>query len=221
MLGTLAQLREEAEALDALVDAALGGEGRMAATTLRALPPALARLVLQRLAGAAGGTVGASRPHSDAILALPQAADGLARPARRSARHLRVRARQDRSRAPDRRSAARALPVPGRVAFGAGELVSERGPFAVADGTLAADALAPRWRSAPWRPGDRMRPLGLGGSKSLQDLFTDRKVPRERAPPAARGGLRRGDRVGARAWRRASDSGSDADTGRECGLPGS
>ena len=24
-----------------------------------------------------------------------------------------------------------------------------------------------------------MRPLGLGGSKSLQDLFTDRKVPRE------------------------------------------
>jgi tRNA(Ile)-lysidine synthase len=24
-----------------------------------------------------------------------------------------------------------------------------------------------------------MRPLGLGGSKSLQDVFTDRKVPRE------------------------------------------
>jgi tRNA(Ile)-lysidine synthase len=24
-----------------------------------------------------------------------------------------------------------------------------------------------------------MRPAGLGGSKSLQDLFTDRKVPRE------------------------------------------
>jgi tRNA(Ile)-lysidine synthase len=24
-----------------------------------------------------------------------------------------------------------------------------------------------------------MRPLGLGGTKSLQDLFTDRKVPRE------------------------------------------
>ena len=25
-----------------------------------------------------------------------------------------------------------------------------------------------------------MRPLGLGGSRSLQDLFTDRKVPRAR-----------------------------------------
>ena len=29
------------------------------------------------------------------------------------------------------------------------------------------------------RPGDRMRPLGLDGTKSLQDLFTDRKVPRD------------------------------------------
>ncbi|HZP81903.1 MAG TPA: tRNA lysidine(34) synthetase TilS [Chthonomonadaceae bacterium] len=28
-----------------------------------------------------------------------------------------------------------------------------------------------------WRPGDRIRPRGLGGSKKLQDLFTDRKVP--------------------------------------------
>ena len=27
-----------------------------------------------------------------------------------------------------------------------------------------------------------MRPLGLGGSRSLQDLFTDRRVPRERRP---------------------------------------
>jgi tRNA(Ile)-lysidine synthase len=25
-----------------------------------------------------------------------------------------------------------------------------------------------------------MRPAGLGGSRTLQDLFTDRKVPRER-----------------------------------------
>jgi tRNA(Ile)-lysidine synthase len=29
-----------------------------------------------------------------------------------------------------------------------------------------------------WRPGDRMAPLGLGGTKSLQDLFTSRRVPR-------------------------------------------
>ncbi len=30
-----------------------------------------------------------------------------------------------------------------------------------------------------WREGDRIRPQGLGGAKTLQDLFTDRKVPRE------------------------------------------
>jgi tRNA(Ile)-lysidine synthase len=29
-----------------------------------------------------------------------------------------------------------------------------------------------------WRPGDRMRPIGVGGSRKLQDLFVDRKVPR-------------------------------------------
>jgi len=29
------------------------------------------------------------------------------------------------------------------------------------------------------RPGDRLRPLGMGGTKKLQDLFVDEKVPRE------------------------------------------
>jgi tRNA(Ile)-lysidine synthase len=32
----------------------------------------------------------------------------------------------------------------------------------------------------PWKEGDRMRPLGLDGSVKLQDLFVDRKVPRDR-----------------------------------------
>jgi tRNA(Ile)-lysidine synthase len=42
--------------------------------------------------------------------------------------------------------------------------------FARADVTLPILARS-------WQPGDRMRPRGLGGSKKLQDLFTDRKVP--------------------------------------------
>ncbi len=29
------------------------------------------------------------------------------------------------------------------------------------------------------RPGDLLRPLGLGGRKKLQDLFVDAKIPRE------------------------------------------
>jgi tRNA(Ile)-lysidine synthase len=40
--------------------------------------------------------------------------------------------------------------------------------------------LGPRLDVRPWRAGDRVRPVGLGGSRTLQDLFTDRKVPRER-----------------------------------------
>ena len=67
----------------------------------------------------------------------------------------------------------------------------------------------------PWRPGDRMRPLGLGGSRTLQDLFTDRKVPRAwraRTPVVVSGGeiawvpgVATGDRfrVGERTRRRA------------------
>ncbi len=40
------------------------------------------------------------------------------------------------------------------------------------------------------RPGDRLRPLGLGGEKKLQDLFVDAKVPRrlrDRVPVVAAG----------------------------------
>jgi tRNA(Ile)-lysidine synthase len=59
VLRTAALLRDEAEVLDALVDAELsaGGERRKAITRERfaELPPALRRLVLQRLADAAAG----------------------------------------------------------------------------------------------------------------------------------------------------------------------
>lgn len=30
-----------------------------------------------------------------------------------------------------------------------------------------------------WQPGDRLQPLGLNGRKKVQDLFVDRKVPRD------------------------------------------
>jgi tRNA(Ile)-lysidine synthetase-like protein len=36
------------------------------------------------------------------------------------------------------------------------------------------------WRVRNRRPGDRFRPVGLGGRKKLQDFFVDRKVPRQR-----------------------------------------
>jgi tRNA(Ile)-lysidine synthase len=60
--------------------------------------------------------------------------------------------------------------------------------LAVLDPAALGEAVTVR----SWREGDRIRPLGLGGSKSLQDLFTDRKVPRSlrRALPVVAAGDR-------------------------------
>ncbi|MEA2253902.1 MAG: tRNA(Ile)-lysidine synthase [Solirubrobacteraceae bacterium] len=50
-------LREEAEVLDVVVDTALAGRDRIALEHLAELPPALARLVVRRLAEATAGTL--------------------------------------------------------------------------------------------------------------------------------------------------------------------
>jgi tRNA(Ile)-lysidine synthase len=76
------------------------------------------------------------------------------------------------------------LTVPGRCRFGQWEVVCEidRGgaarPATPDEALLDRSKLADRLEVRAWRAGDRMRPIGLGGSKSLQDLFTDQKVPR-------------------------------------------
>jgi tRNA(Ile)-lysidine synthase len=44
--------------------------------------------------------------------------------------------------------------------------------------TLDAEALGGRIEVRTWREGDRIRPLGMTGTKTLQDLFTDCGVPR-------------------------------------------
>jgi tRNA(Ile)-lysidine synthase len=80
------------------------------------------------------------------------------------------------------------LDVPGRVRHPSGWWTME------ADGPVAREVMVP---SSPnqvvldaaalgrhltirgWRPGDRVQPLGLGGRKKLQDVFVDRKVPRD------------------------------------------
>ena len=56
VLRTAALLREETELLDGLVDDELGGRGEIAIARLGALPAALARLVVVRLAEEAAGT---------------------------------------------------------------------------------------------------------------------------------------------------------------------
>jgi tRNA(Ile)-lysidine synthase len=166
VLRTLALLRDEAEVLDALVADPPDEVARLAE-----LPPALRRLAVQRLAGERPA-IGA---RAEEILALgPQGTasldlgDGL----RAIVEYGRLRFERERPAAP----APALLPVPGRAPYGDGELTCEP----AADGRFDADALAAALEVRPWRAGDRMRPLGLGGSRTLQDLFTDRKVPRER-----------------------------------------
>jgi tRNA(Ile)-lysidine synthase len=82
--------------------------------------------------------------------------------------------------------------------FGGSVLTTPRGEaLSVAGWRVRARTSDRPTRPAPWRavfdlaaldeaplrfrnpqPGDRMRPVGLGGSKKLQDVFVDAKVPR-------------------------------------------
>jgi tRNA(Ile)-lysidine synthase len=147
---------------------------------LAALPPALARLALQRLADEAGGP--ALGAHADAILALGGSGGTAALDLPGGLRAVVAYGRLtiERRRA-EPAPAPVTLTVPGAIAYGAGTVTCERGAdLPIEDGTLDAQRLAPTLEVRPWRPGDRLRPLGLDGSKTLQDLFTDRKVPRER-----------------------------------------
>jgi tRNA(Ile)-lysidine synthase len=76
-----------------------------------------------------------------------------------------------------------ALSVPGECRFGEWLVRAELRPAPVVPegperATLDADALGETVTVRSWADGDRMRPLGLEGTKSLQDLFTDQRVPR-------------------------------------------
>jgi tRNA(Ile)-lysidine synthase len=179
---TAARLRDEADVLDAAVDDVLGGRGALAGAELTALPAALARLVLRRLAEDA-----ACRPAPDAaerlaelvaLTATPGSAELSLQGGLRAVSEygtLRFTA----SAQPAAPAAVR-LGVPGEARFGAWEVRARPGPPTPRDGVLDAGALGDRLLVRPWRAGDRMAPLGLGGTRTLGDLFTDRKVPRER-----------------------------------------
>ncbi len=170
---TARQLREEADVLDAAVDDALeelGGGPAVSLAALREHPPAVRRLVLRRLAG--------DRPVPDSIADLDERGtksldlgDGLRAVAEYGTLRF-TRARESEEAAPE----PVALPVPGRARFGDWEV--EAATAAPGEVSVAAGSLAEGATVRGWREGDRMRPVGLGGTKTLQDLFTDRKIPR-------------------------------------------
>jgi tRNA(Ile)-lysidine synthase len=166
---TARQLREEGELLDAAVSDALedlGGGPAVSLDALREQHPALRRLVLRRLAG--------DRPVPDSILELGDQGTktldlggGLRAVAEYGTLRF-TRAREE--EVPDPVE----LTVPGRVRFGDWEVEATLAGV----GDVSVTGLGPAATVRGWREGDRMRPAGLGGTKTLQDLFTDRKVPR-------------------------------------------
>jgi tRNA(Ile)-lysidine synthase len=180
---TALQLREEAEVLRSAADDALeelGGGPAVSLTDLRALPPALRRIVLRGLAESVegGGPRSLSREEADAILRLGGGGGGtrsldLGGGLRAVSEYGTLRFTRDPDAEPPPPAA---LTVPGSVRFGDWEV--EASPGAPGDVSVTGDALGREATVRGWRDGDRMRPVGVGGSKSLQDLFTDRKVPR-------------------------------------------
>jgi tRNA(Ile)-lysidine synthase len=177
---TASQLRDEADVLDVAVAEALdrlGGGPAVEAAALAALGPALARLVLRRLAERElGASRSMSRAEADAILGLATGGSrslDLGQGLRAIAEYGTVRFRVgDDAAAPGPVT----LAVPGGARFGEWTVEARAGGGGEVE--LLAEALGAAVTVRGWRDGDRMRPLGLGGSKSLQDLFTDRKVPR-------------------------------------------
>lgn len=200
---THAELAEEAETLDHLAAEALSSSGAEVAgaisrDALGAMDPAIRRLVLRLMAErAADVQVPLGRARAAEIWRLVQEPEGgvveLGGGVEAHAEHGHVRFTSG-----DRPQPGEGiLTVPGVCHFGAWEVRAEleqgvpaaEGPdLAVLDPAALGSAVTVR----AWRDGDRMRPLGLDGTKSLQDLFTDRKVPRSlrRGLPVVEAGKR-------------------------------
>jgi tRNA(Ile)-lysidine synthase len=157
---------------------------------LRAAPPALARLVVWRTLNAASGGRPVSFNHVEAALRLIEHADAsvdlpgqrvqrigprlVLTPRGANASHVETLFEYSLSipgevTVPE---VARVVSAETSAVVPGAALSSER--QAVVRRDLCGPSLVVRNR----RPGDRFRPIGLGGRKKLQDLFVDRKVAR-------------------------------------------
>jgi len=195
VLATTDQLREEASVLEAAVDEAIERTGAggfppaVESARLMELPTALRRLVVRRLAEEAGG--GPLPLQIERVRDIERLAATGGSAALDLGGGVRVLSeygmlRFQRSIDEEAPKATR-LGVPGRCRFGEWDIVCELAedvitasarPSSLDEAIVDAGKLARELTVRPWRDGDRMRPLGLDGTKTLQDLFTDRKVPR-------------------------------------------
>jgi tRNA(Ile)-lysidine synthase len=184
------ELAEEARVLDRIVsetlEAAGAGPGVVAiqAEALREYEPGLRRLALRSLAERVGRReVPLGRRSAEEIWRLAQLPEGgkvdLGGGLQAICEQGLIRFSLGDEPLPD----PVVLTVPGRCRFGRWEVRAElgRAPVPVNGperAILDAAALGGDVIVRPWREGDRIRPLGMQGTKTLQDLFTDRKVPR-------------------------------------------
>jgi tRNA(Ile)-lysidine synthase len=189
LLRSVEILRAESAVLDGVVDVALAGRRRIALTRLAELPAALARLVVLRLAEDAAGEpvagVGSRLAELVALAGRGGSAElDVGGGTRAVVEYGVLRFTRE---APLAVPHAESLTLPGAVEFGDWALsatLERGGGWEPADvggevGMLDADRLS----SGPltvraWRAGDRMHPLGLDGTKTLADLFSDRRIPR-------------------------------------------
>jgi tRNA(Ile)-lysidine synthase len=174
-------LRDEADVLERAVDEAAERLVAISALPLAELhrePAAIRRLLLRRMAErAAGRERPLSREDCERILALGGAGGtrelDLGEGLRAVVEYGTLRfAMGPDAPPPDPVQ----LPVPGVARFGNWEVEARLGEEGEA--CVSAETLGSLVTVRGWREGDRMRPQGLGGTKTLQDLFTDRKVPR-------------------------------------------
>ena len=198
LAGLAALMREDELELAALGAALLrqagfldGGLLRLNASTVAAAGPAIRRRGLQEaFRRVSGGRHGLTRRHLDALEALARQTGRTALPggyrAWRSGGEVRL--------GPAAAEGIETAPaMPDGVALRPGVWARwgewrvrvrrvSRAPSRPGTGA-GVEVLSPRILQTSlhlrgWRPGDRFRPLGLGGQKKLQDFFTDLKMPR-------------------------------------------
>ncbi|MGH7899159.1 MAG: tRNA lysidine(34) synthetase TilS [Candidatus Binatia bacterium] len=190
-LGRLAELARDDENLLASIAArrlgSLADASGLDAAALARLPPALRRRVVRAwLARERGDVRGVTLDHVDRVCALAcKGRDGQRESVPRGAVGRVAGKLRWRIPLPPRSAAFRRLLAVGATLLVGGWQIDCRsvakaptpGPWRAvfdADG-LDENRLGVR---TP-KPGDRIRPLGLGGTKKLQDVFVDAKVPRD------------------------------------------
>ncbi len=164
------------------------GQDYLVASELSLMPKATARLVIRRWLSSAGSQVRLSRKLLDAIIGL--CADSSGTSSLALAEGLQLERQYDKLLLAATGDPGGTAPpvvtmtVPGKAEFGdylveAVEMpswgVETLDPMQV---TVDGGGLDEQLIVRPWRTGDRFAPLGLKGNKSIQDLFTDEKVPR-------------------------------------------